>query len=222
MILLLPLLAAATPAAAFTPAQTGQLRCVAALAIVAHEQQRGNEEWSDLPALATRGGHFAEIVGQRIVAQSKRPQEAVRDAILSEVAVFQKTYPGDANIPEKTVTACIALMDKLDPPAPPPSLLRCTALLGLAQEEMQRREGMTPVTSKLAVFRALIDDQARKQMLVEGKTGNESDVAIGLEREALLAETTKRQKAGQNAEQDFEACFALANPPKEPHSTKQH
>ncbi len=219
MSALLSLLAAATP---FTPAQTEQLRCVAALAIVAHEQQRGAEEWSELPALQTRGGRFAEIVGQRIVAASKHPQEAVRDAILGEVAAFQKAYPGEASIPEETVTGCIALMDKIAPPAPPPTLLRCTALLSLAQQEMQRREGMSPVTSKLAVYAALIDDQARKQLLAEGKTRNESDIAIGLEREALLAETATRQKAGEDAEQDFEACFALAQPPKEPHSTKQH
>lgn len=222
MLMLLPLLAAATPAPAFTPGQTEQLRCVAALAIVAHEQQREAEEWSELPALQTRGAHFAQVVGQRIVAASKRPQEAVRDAILSEVAAFQKAYPGDASLPQETVTNCIAMMDKIDPPAPPPTLLRCTALLSLAQEEMQRREGMSPVTSKLAVYAALIDDQARKQLLAEGKTRNESDIVIGLEREALLAETAKRQKAGENAEQDFEACFAQANPPKEPHSTKQH
>lgn len=222
MILLSLLAAAAAPAPAFTPAQIEQLRCVAALAIVAHEQQRGVEEWSDLPDLANRGGRFAEIVGQKLVADSKRPKEAVRDAILGEVAAFQKAYPGDANIPEATVTACVALMDRIAPPAPPPTLLRCAALLSLAQEEMQRREGLSNTTSKLAVYSALIDDQARKAMLAEGRTRNESDVAIGLEREALLAETARAQAAGGNAEQDFEACFALAQAPKEPHAKKQH
>jgi hypothetical protein len=219
---MLSLLAIAAAPSPFTPAHTEQLRCVAALAIVAHEQRRGADEWSELPDLAGRGAHFSEVVGQKIMADTKRPQEAVRDAILAEVAAFQKAYPGDAEIPEKTVTGCIALMDRIDPPAPPPSLLRCTALLGLAQDEMQRREGMTPVTSKLAVFAALIDGQARDQLLREGKTRNESDIAIGMERDAILADTAKRQAAGQNAEQDFEACFALANPPKEPHSKKEH
>jgi hypothetical protein len=203
----------------FNAAETEQLRCVAALAIVAHEQGRPTGEYADVEQVATSGARFAEVAGQNIVKTSGQSREAVRDKILAEVAGFQKAFPGDSVIPEKTITGCIALANRVAPAPPPPDVVHCAALIGLAQTEMQRREGMSPTTSKLAVYTALLTGQARDKLLVDGKTQNESDMILGLERDKLLADTAKKQAAGESAEQDFEACFAIANPPKKPHST---
>ena len=108
------------------------------------------------------------------------------------------------------------------PAPPPPDIVHCAALIGLAQTEMLRREGMSPTTSKLAVYAALLTGQARDKLRADGKTQNESDVILGTTRDALLDDTAKKQAAGLSAAQDFEACFALANPPKEPHKAMQH
>jgi hypothetical protein len=205
----------------FNSAETEQLRCVAALAIVAHEQGRPTGEYADFEQVANPGARFAEVAGQNIVKTSGQSREAVRDKILAEVEGFQKAYPGDQMIPDKTITGCIALMNRVAPAPPPPDIVRCAALIGLAQTEMQRREGMSPTTSKLAVYAALLTGQARDKLLADGRTQNESDMILGTTRDALLEETAVKQAAGESAEQDFEACFALANPPKKPHSTMQ-
>ncbi len=216
----LSLPASAAPRA-FNATETEQLRCVAALAIVAHEQGRPTGDYTDVDPVTTSGARFAEVAGQNIVRTSGQNREAVRDRILAEVEGFQKAYPGDAVIPEKTITNCIALANRVAPAPPPPDIVQCAALIGLAQTEMQRREGMSPTTSKLAVYTALLTGQARDKLRADGKTQNESDLILGTTRDALLDDTAKKQAAGESAEQDFEACFALANPPKKPHSTMQ-
>lgn len=218
-LLAVPLMAAPR---GFTPAEAEQLRCVAALAIVAHEQTRPAGDYPDVEPVATSGARFAEVSGQSIVKASGQSREAVRDRIVGEVAAFQKAYPGDATIPDETITGCIALANRVAPPPPPPDIVHCAALIGLAQTEMQRREGMSPTTSKLAVYAALLTGQARDKLRADGKTQNESDVILGTTRDALLDVTARKQAAGLSAEQDFEACFALANPPKEPHKAMQH
>ena len=212
--LAIPAVAAPRP---FSASETSQLRCVAALAIVAHEQRRPAGEYADVEQVANSGARFAEIAGQNVVKTSGQSRDAVRDKILAEVEGLQKAYPGDAIIPEKTITNCIAMMNRVAPAPPPPDIVRCAALISLAQTEMQRREGMSPTTSKLAVYAALLTGQARTALLADGKTQNESDLVLGLTRDALLDETAKKLAAGESAEQDFEACFALANAPKEPH-----
>jgi type IV secretory pathway VirB10-like protein len=215
-------LAAAPAPRPFAATETEQLRCVAALAIVAHDQARPDSDYGDVMPLANRGARFAEVAGQQIVKTSGQSREAVRDRILAEVAAFQKAYPGAAVLPDATIKGCIAVMERVAPALPPPSPVHCAALISLAQGEMQAREGMSTTTSKLAVYAALLTGQARDSLRAEGKTENESDMAIGLARDAILADTAKKQAAGESAEQDFEACFAIANPPKQPHADMSH
>ena len=93
----------------------------------------------------------------------------------------------------------------------------------LAHKEVEAREGKSQTASRLSVYASLLEGQAREELRREGKTENEGDIVLGLERERLLAETQTKLKKGENAEQDFESCFARANPPKEPHAkNKQH
>ena len=83
----LPAFAAAPPP--LTPEQNERVRCVAALAIVANEQERGVGDWDSLPPLKSRGSHFAGVVGDTLTGEGGRTREAVRDAILAAVADFQ-------------------------------------------------------------------------------------------------------------------------------------
>jgi hypothetical protein len=223
LLLALPLLAAATsPPKPLTAEQQSELRCVAALAIVAHEQEAQDGEWDDLPNLAARGAHFAGVAGDRAVKASGQSRDAVREIILAEVAAFQKASK-DSGLPRETVTGCIAMMDRIDPAPPPPGLVTCAALINLAHKEVETREGKSQTASRLSVYASLLEGQARDELRREGKTENEGDIVLGLERERILADSQAKQAKGENEDYDFEACFARANPPKEPHSkNKQH
>lgn len=216
------LVAAAPLPKPLTAEQTGELRCVAALAIVAHEQEAQDGEWDDLPNLADRGAHFAGVAGDRVIKASGHSRDTVRDMILAEVAAFQKASK-DSGLERETVTGCIAMMDRIDPPPPPPGLVKCAALVQLAYKEVEGREGKSQTASRLSVYASLLEGQARDELRREGKTENEGDIILGLERERLLAEEAAKRAKGQNGDYDFDSCFARANPPKEPHrQNKQH
>lgn len=198
--------------AALTPSQSEQVRCVAALAIVAHDQQSGGNDWLDLPPLAKRGAHFSGTVGEVLMKGSGRTRDQVRALIIDQVAGFQKSVDqqqiatGEA-LSRATVKSCIALMDKVDPPAPPPTLPRCAAALALAYDDTHRREGLSKSAKDLATFAAVLDSRAREELRANGKSEGEGDEAIGLAREALIADA----KAGKDGP-DMEQCFELAKP----------
>ena len=206
--LLVPaLLAAATPVVSLplTPAQTEQVRCVAALAIVASEQQRGNR--ADIQPLAKRGAHFAGTVGEALTKDGARSRDQVKADILAEVAAFQKGAPKGEDLPRATVTKCIALMEKVDPPLPPPTFPQCAAMLALAYDDVHAREGLSKSAKDLATFGAVLDARAREVLRDDGKGQSESDAIIGTTREKLIADA----KAGKEAP-DIELCFEMARP----------
>ena len=216
----LPLLFAGLPAQAATAplsaAETGRVQCVATLAIVASEQERGTSEWDDLPPLATRGGRFAEIVtaelrkGGRSEAEAKASIVAAIEAQQREAAAGAD--PGAAV--HDAAPVCIAMLDKAVPPPKPPTPLQCAAAVGLAYDEVKGREGMSKTAKDLDLFASVLDNRARDELRAAGKTEAESDVAIGLERERLLAQYKAAPEGSRQTEIDFPACFAMAQPPQ--------
>lgn len=202
-----PLGAAPPP---LTPEQTERVRCIAALAIVASEQERGAGDWGSLPPLRTRGAHFAETVGQALTGEGGRKREDVRDAILAAVAEFQKG--GDAALDPRTVVSCIELMDRIDPPPPPPDLTECAALVSLAADEMRSRAGFDDTTKLMITFATVLDSRARTKLRAEGRSESENDVIIGLKKEELSAAAKKRSKDDPPAGPDMAACLELAKP----------
>ena len=205
----LPVLAAVPMPSAppLTVDQKERVRCVAALAIVASEQVRGVGDWNRLPPLQSRGSHFAGVIGDALTGEGGRTREAVRDAIVAEVAMFQKAR--ETSLPAETVFNCIALMDRLDPPPPPPGLTECAALVSLAAKETQAREGLSDTAKLLVTFAAVLDNRAREKLRIEGNSESENDVVIGLKKEELLAAAkTKDGAAGP----DMSACLELAKP----------
>ncbi len=204
LLLAIPTLFAAATSAPppLTSGERAQVRCVAALAIVASEQQRGVNEWGNLPPLARRGAHFAGQVGETLV-KAGRTREQVREAMTGEVAAFQKA--GD--LPADTVKQCIALMDKVDPPVPPPGLPQCAALVALAAKDAVRQDPKSDAATYLTGFAAVLDARARDDLQAQGKTIPESDIAMGLAREGIEADA----KAGKPLP-DLEACLEQARP----------
>ncbi len=204
-LILLPFLAsalAAPPPLSVTQAE--QLRCVGALAIVANDQERGARGWEELPPLAARGAHFAGTVGEALI-KAGRTREQVRDEMVRAVGALQQK--GEAGLSTDAVKICIALMDKVDPPAPPPKLPECAAMMALAYDDATQRKEIAGSTRELAMIAAVLDSRARDQLRAEGKTEAESDIVIGLAREKIDAEA----KAGKTLP-DTERCLEYARP----------
>lgn len=208
--LTLPALAASPPPPPLTAEQNARVRCVAALAIVASEQERGVGDWGSLPPLRQRGGHFAETVGQSLTGEGGRTREAVRDAILAAVKVFQEG--GDAALSPEAVIGCIELMDRVDPPPPPPELSDCAVMVALAADQERARGGFNDNAKLLFTFATVLDSRARAKLRSEGKTEAENDVILGLKKETLLAAAKARGKSDAPIGPDMSACLELAKP----------
>ena len=200
--------------------QRRDLSCVAVLAIVASEQERGVESALAYPLLSERGATYAGLVGERIMADSGRSREQVRDEILAAVAA-QQALAKDASDPDELVrsemTTCLPLLDAVVPPKPMPDLTQCAGMLQLAYEEVYKREGLSKTAQDLKTLAAVLDSRARDQMRAEGLSGSESDIILTQVRETMLADARQREALGQGSDLDFDHCFVLAAPEqKEP------
>ena len=198
LILISALLVSATAAfaAPLLPAQSQQIRCVAALAIVANDQGRGAGDWADFPPLAKRGAKFAGVVGEDVMKAGGLTKEAVRTLILADVAMLQKN-------PDTLRDVAGDCMDVMETALPKPSLPACAAMVALANDDVQRREGFSETAKMLTTFSAVLNSRARDQLRAEGKSESESDVVIGLAREKVEADA----KASLGEDFDLESCF---------------
>ncbi len=199
MILTL-VLAAAAPALP-TPAQARDIQCVATLAIVASEQRRA-AGWGEIPDMQDEGAGYAAIVGEDVMKTTGETREAVRDRIVAAVARIQNAK----RLPRADVDACIAAMRKRQPVAPPPSLPRCAAIMGLAYEAVKARDGLTKDAKDLATLASVLTYRARETAIAAGKSGIEADAMISRERDSA-------SKAKGAPEGELRACASLAAPP---------
>lgn len=209
VLLLLPLPAQAAPERE-TAARQAKFRCVAALAIIANDQQRGMGDWDGYPPLAARGTKFSERVAQAAIKDSGMTQADVAQAILTELAALQQEG-ADENV-RAIADRCIAMLDAEVPPPKPPTLLQCAVALNLAFEDEKAHQGMSKTARTLAVFAAVLEGRARDEMKAAGRTEAESDIVIGREKEKLLAEFKAHRKKGVQDKIDFQSCFDMARP----------
>lgn len=215
LALLLPAPSAASPS--FSADDQADLRCVAALAIAAHEQQRGAPGWTDFPDLSLSAPRLAGLVTGRIgKAHGFRP-EAVRAQALSAIKALQDasataTEP-EAQAQDLTRT-CLARLAPLDPPPAEPGMLRCAALSSIAYQDMLARDGQTNETTAMAVLASVLEGEARKELRASGRSNAESDTALGLERETI-AQTQPEDTARvyRNGE-ELRLCMEMVKPPK--------
>ncbi|AMO70720.1 hypothetical protein [Sphingorhabdus sp. M41] len=206
---------AASPPAPLDEIQRRDLSCVAVLAIIASEQERGVESALDFPLLSERGATYAGLIGQRIMDDSGRSREQVREEILAAVAA-QQALGKEAADPDEVVRSematCLPLLDAAVPPKPKPDLTQCAGMLQLAYEEVHDREGLSKTAQDLKTLAAVLDSRARDKMRAEGLSGQESDILLTQGREAMLADAKQKESRGQGSDLDFEHCFTLAAP----------
>jgi len=198
-----------------TELQQRDLSCVAVLAIIASEQERGVSSALDYPLLSERGATYAGLVGERIISETGKTREQVRLDFLAAVSAKQQTA-GDAADPDAVVETemakCLPLLDAAVPPKPKPDLNQCAGMLQLAYQEVHDREGLSKTARDLKTLAAVLDSRARDKMRAEGLSGQESDIILTQSREAMLADAQKRESMGQGSNLDFEHCFTLAAP----------
>ncbi|WP_417613677.1 hypothetical protein [Parasphingorhabdus sp.] len=206
---------AASPPKPLDEIQRRDLSCVAVLAIIASEQESGVERSLDYPLLSERGASYAAQVGQRIMDETSRTREQVREDILAAVAE-QQAIARDAADPDEAVrkemATCLPLLDAAVPPKPKPDLTQCAGMLQLAYDEVYKREGLSKTAQDLKTLAAVLDSRAREEMRAEGLSGQESDIILTQSREAMLAEAQRREAQGQGSDLDFDHCFFLAAP----------
>jgi hypothetical protein len=206
---------AASPPAPLDEIQQRDLSCVAVLAIIASEQERGIESALDYPLLSERGATYAGLVGQQIMDDTGRTREQVREDILAEVAA-QQARAQEAADPDELVRSematCLPLLDAAVPPKPKPDLTQCAGMLQLAYDEVHDREGLSKTAQDLKTLAAVLDSRARDRMRAEGLSGQESDILLTLSRETMLADAKKLESRGQGSDLDFDHCFLLAAP----------
>ena len=218
-ILSILLLAAQQPPAAniapLTDIQQRDLSCVAALAIIASEQERGVESALTYPLLSERGATYAGLIGERVMLETGRTKEQVRDDILAAVAAQQakvKDVADPGQVVEAEMEKCLPLLDAAVPPLPKPTLNQCAVMLNLAYEEVYARDGLSKTAQDLKTLAFVLDNRAREKMRGEGLSGNESDIILTQLREEMIAEAVARESQGQSSDLDYEHCFALAAP----------
>jgi hypothetical protein len=205
---------AAAPPALPRPLSTDEAartRCVAALAIVANDQARGAEGWTDFPPLDRRGAHFAGVVGEALMKDWTRTREQVRDIMIADVHALQKQY---ANAPdrqawiEQVARTCITMMNQIDPAPPPPTLPQCAAIMSLAARDAGKDSADTDKTRLLATLASALDYRARTAMIAEGKSGTERDRAMAEARDSIDAMV----KAKSVPDDFVAACADMAKP----------
>lgn len=216
MVLALALGAHALPAHAAPVSSPEQekteIACVATLAILASDQERGGTAARNLPRLSTRGGMFAQHVGDRLVAKGQT-REAVRDAILAAVATQQNAAKqGGAmrDLPDAQVQACVAMLDREIPVPPPPSLPRCAALSAIAYGSIPVADHKTTAARDLQTIASVLDHRAREALRASGKSGPQTDAEMDAARE--LAEVDVTRANDERSELEFEACLEMARP----------
>ena len=182
---------APSPAVPLTEMNMRDLSCVAILAIIASEQERGVASALEYPLLSERGATYAGLVGERIMSETGRTREEVRQDILAAVAEQQAKGGNGAEAEEvmgAEMAQCLSLLDAAIPPKPKPDLNQCAGMLQLAYEEVYGREGLSKTAQDLKTLAAVLDSRARDKMRAEGLSGLESDILLTQSRETMLAE----------------------------------
>jgi hypothetical protein len=166
---MLPLFLAAAAVLPPPLAQTDRedLRCVAVLAVVAHEQASGL--WSQIPALGEDGPRFAAHVGDSLVNRGV-VREAVRDLLISDAKTLQAGGPLKRPIVDK----CVARMHAAVPPL---TVARCAALMGRAAELAKAQEPDTENTRQLSALAPIVAYRAQQQGVTAEQLAAEIDKA---------------------------------------------
>lgn len=196
------------------------LRCAAAFAVVATEQQRGERDALGYPPLAYRGKEYFVRVAAQVMDQTGLSRDAVRALLVQDVAEMQQqagAIADPAGEIKLVIRPCLDRLDRLVAPLKTPDLLECSAILTIAASEVHARDGMSPTAADLTTLATVLTTRARDAQIAVGKSGNEADIALELARESLVKETAPGAPGGGADKYDIAHCYDLAKPTPKSH-----
>jgi len=196
------------------------LRCAAAFAVVATEQQRGEKEALSYPPLAYRGKEYFVRVAAQVIDQAGLDRNAVRGLLVEDVAEMQQQAGAIADPGAEiklVIRPCLDRLDKLVAPLKTPDLLECSAILTIAAAELHDREGMTSTAADLSTLATVLTTRAREAQIANGKSGNEADMAVELAHERMVRETSPGAPGGGADAYDIARCYDLSKPSAKSH-----
>lgn len=141
---MIPVLLAAAAVAPLSPASARALDCAAAFAVGAVLQARDDPAVRALPPLDRRGRAYFATVATRIAGETGLNADALRTLL---AAAARRLGPAGA---PAMATTCLADLDAIVPPAPPPDAATCHALLAAYAAELARRDPADPLAARLA------------------------------------------------------------------------
>ena len=199
--------------------QKAQLTCSAVFALVSSEQARGEPAALKYPPLKVRGREYFVRFGARTMDATGASRETVKALIESEIARLQQlalATQDPAGTLARAIAPCLPRLEAEVPPLPKPSLAQCTAIMGLAAEEMLARAGLTdPKTKDLKILAAVLEARQRKALQEQGETGDAIDRALAAEHDRMLKEALD---TGPGVEKyDLQTCYDFAKPEADKH-----
>jgi hypothetical protein len=196
------------------------LRCAAAFAVVATEQQRGEKTALGYPPLAFRGKEYFVRIAAQVMDQTGLARDVVRGLLVQDVAEMQQ-QAGAISDPDGEIKLvmrpCLDRLEKLVAPLKTPDLLECSAILTIAAAEVHAREGMTPTAADLTTLATVLTTRAREVQIANGKSGNEADTAVELTHDRMVAENAPGAVGGGVNQYDIAHCYDLSKPSAKSH-----
>lgn len=190
------------------------LQCAATLALAASAQAQGDDAAVAFPPLAARGKRYFADVGTRVSGEAGLTAEQVRDLLSADVIALQKAADPDTAL-AAALKPCLARLDAEVPPLKTPDLLKCSAILGLAYEEIHAREGLSPAAQDMKTLASVLSAREHEALVAAGKSGDEADAALALAHDAMISEALDGE--GGVEKYDIAHCYDLAKPDPKSH-----
>lgn len=192
------------------------VRCSAAFAIVAGEQQRRAASSAHYPPLGWRGREFMVVTGERLIAAGWS-REQVTAAMTEAVADLQreaKTTGNAASVLDAVMPSCLTLLNAQVDQLIEPNLPQCAAILRLSYDEVQALEGLSSPAKDLLTLATVLESRVRRELARQGRTEAEADVIVALEAESVAKVAAQ---PGGVERFDIATCFELAKPEEKTH-----
>ena len=217
-----------------TDAHMRDIGCVATLGLIANDQRRGMAPSIRFPNVMERGKKYAAIVGERVMAETGQSREVVRLAIMQSVedqqdrAITTDEAGGDAKAMfGELMDICLPLLDAEVPVEAPTQedYLFCAAIIGLAADEIEAREGTDSVNAKVMrglarqlgdkYFEASYADGATSLGQAVGKAAARVGAAVAVGEEKKIQRELAKSGGGVEAlsesegEEKYQRCIFL-------------